>query len=75
MRLSNNWKIDENIQNLGKGRAIKSLNNFVFLTSNNVLSFKIIVGEKMFEYFHVSFKSVMGETGCHFPQLSVKLLC
>ena len=75
MRLSNEWKVDENIQNLEKRRAIKVFKNFVFLTSNNVLSFKIIVGEKMFEYFHVSCKSVMGETGCHFPQLSVKLLC
>ena len=35
---------------------------------------KIIVGKKMFEYFHVSLKSVMGKAGCHFPELSVKLL-
>ena len=39
MRLSNKWKVDENLQNLEKRRAIKSLKNFVFLTSNNVLCF------------------------------------
>ena len=72
MRLSNKWKLDENLQNLEKRRAIKSLENFVFSTSNDVLCFnKDYYRQKKFQ---VSLKSVMGEAGCRFPELSVKLL-
>ena len=39
MRLSNKWKVDENLQNLEKKiRAIKSLRIFIFLTSSKYSS-------------------------------------